>query len=280
MNIATGRPMNLWTSVFLSFLFCLSAEAKCDFKPYLTKIYSLSGPVTVVLKEMGQLKNPRLKGISIFHPVKAQEFSGRILPGGVFMSQEIFAEFSGGVVFYDESRELNKILGTLSSIQSREMVTRNLFPREVVTLVIKELREFMVGCDKEFEKVITSAEDLEKKILDRLSRPMKVNFYVGEFRQGRPPELIMANDGLVKWLRQQKKIVTYPSDLPYVNWSAKILQKMAPDTLQVALKDSGQKMTEQYVQTSENITFIYPGILIPGLSQLEGFLSFFEKVQR
>ncbi len=229
---------------------------------------------------MGQLKNPKLKGISIFHPIKEQEFSGKVLPGGIFLGRESFNEFAGGVVFYDESRELSRILGPLNSIQSREIKTRGLTPHEVTLSIITELRTFMEGCDPEFGMLEKTSLEIQKKIFKLLVKPLTINFYLGAFTQGRPPEMLIVNDGVVKWLVKEKKIKTYSSDLAYVNWSAKILHQMPKDTFHVAIQDSGRDMKERFVQTSENISFVYPGSLIPGLSQLRAFLSLFEKIQR
>jgi hypothetical protein len=39
----------------------------------------------------------------------------------------------------------------------------------------------------------------------------------------------------------------------------------------VAVIDSGMKLTQEVKKVSQRVTLIYPGSLVPGLSQLEAF---------
>lgn len=261
--------MNSWIKILFSFFFSFSLYANCDFAPHVSKVYSLSGAVTVALKDMGLLKNSKVKGVSIFHPITSQDFAGKILPGGIFLAQGSTNEFHGGIVFYDQSRELTKVLGSLNSVQAIEFASRNLTPGQVTDKVIKTLEPFLKSCEKELASWKKRTTDLEDKILKKIHEPLNVLFYMGEFRNGRPPETLIVNDGVVKWLIEQKKIKTYPSPLAYVNWSAKVMSELPKDILKVAVKDSGNKMTKLAKKVNGGVNLVYPGVLIPGVTQLE-----------
>ncbi len=261
--------MNSWIKILSTLLFSLSVSANCDFAPHVSKIYSLSGPITIGLRDMGLLKNSKVKGISIFHPVRAEDYSGRILPGGIFLSQGATNEFAGGIVFYDESRELTKVLGSLNSVQAIEVTSRGLTPGRVTAMVIKTLEPVLKGCEEEFAAWKKKTIDLEEKILKNISKDLTVLFFMGEFRNGRPPETLIVNDGVVKWLVEEKKIKTYPSPLAYVNWSAKVMNEFSVSTLKIAIKDPGNKMTKEMKKVDGGVNLVYPGSLIPGVTQLE-----------
>lgn len=270
--------MNLWISISLSllFLFTQKVEAGCSFKDKELNIYSLSGPVTVALKELGLLKLSNVKGVSVFHPVSSQEFSGKLLPGGIFLSREMMKEMKGSLVFFDESRELGKIFSSMKEIKLREIKTRGLTPEEVTNLMVKELEAITNDCEKELESFRLKSQKLSKEILSKTPKNFSAVFYLGELRNQKRPDLAMVNDGIVKWLKGQGKLKTYPSDLAYVSWSAKIIHELPEDTLHIGVADSGGKMEKEFKKIdSKRINFTYPGSLIPGLSQQEAWLYLF-----
>lgn len=263
--------------IFLSFCFLFSFQAyACDFKSDVKSVVSLSGPATVLLKEMGLLLHPKFQGISVFHPIGEKEFSGKIYPGGVFFSQSSLSSLSGSVVFYDESRELNRVFAPLSSVVSREIKTRNLTPHEAVEKTLFTLEGFLQGCESQISNVQKKVKNLEEKILLRVPQNLSVVFYLGEFKGDRAPELVIAQDGIVKWLVQKKKIKTYPSELAYVNWSARIMNALPKKTMHVGVKDSARDLIKEIKKSPRGMTLIYPGSLVPGLSQLEAFLYWSE----
>jgi hypothetical protein len=267
--------MNLWISISLSLLFLIPQriEAECSFRDEDQSIYSLSGPVTVALKELKLLKLSHVKGVSIFHPIASDEFSGKLLPGGIFLSREVMKEMKGSLVFFDESRELGKILSSMKELKLREVKTRGLTPEEVTSLMIKELKAITKDCDKEFESFLLKSQKLSKEILSKAPKNFSAVFYLGELRNQKRPDLAMVNDGIVKWLKDQGKLKTYPSELAYVSWSAKIIHELPEETLHIGVIDSGGKMKKEFKKLdSRRINFTYPGSLIPGLSQQEAWL--------
>lgn len=252
--------------IFLSFLlFSELAGAACDFKPEIQKVYSLSGPITTGLSYLGLLNKPQVKGISVFYPATEKEFAGEFIPGGLFLSPESKKKFADSTVFFDESREMRKLLKGGVGVE-----TRNLLPLEVTELVISHLKPIVRDCEKEFANFRADTLKEQQQISEKIKAPLPVVFFLGEFKGERPPEMVMVNDGVVKWLIQEKKIKTYPSELSYINWSAKILHALPEETYLIGIKDSGKEM-EKKVQkhTKKKMTVIYPGALIPGIDQLK-----------
>lgn len=259
---------------FLVLLFSVSAFSSCDFKSDVKKVVSFSGSTTVIFKELRLLS--KLSGISIFNPIGEKEFTGRVYPGGIFLAQSTLSDLSGSVVFYDESRELSRIFSPISSIQSREIKTRNLTPYESHKKVVGVVSEFLSGCEKDLARLDQKIKDLETKLLQKIPNNLTVVFYIGEFKNSRRPEMVVVEDGVVKWLVQQKKIKTYPSTLSYINWSTKLMREMPKNTLHVAIKDSGRDLTREIKKSPQGVTLVYPGSLVPGISQLEAFLYWAE----
>lgn len=262
--------MRIFLRIFL-FILCFDSFAVCDFKKDITKVVSLSGSTTVILKELGLLNHAKLQGISVFNPVTTSEFKGKIYPGGVFLSHQVLSELKGSLVFFDESRELNKIFRSRSDIISKEIKTRNLVPMDAIEATLQSMKEFVVSCDSEIAALKDKAIGLQNNILKKMPAKLTVVFYLGDFVGGRPPEMVMVNDGVVKWLIEEKRINTYPSELAYVNWSSKIINSFPPSTLHIAVKDSGRDGEKKIKRSPVRMTLIYPGSLVPGLSQLDAF---------
>jgi hypothetical protein len=277
MNIVTGRPMNSWIKILSSFLFSYSLYAQCDFAPSVSKVYSFAGPVTVALRDMGLLQNSKVKGISVFNPVDEKDFFGKVYPGGVFLAKGTVSELAGGVIFYDESRELRKVFSGLKNTQSIEVKTRGLIPSEVTEKIIKTISPYLKSCEKELSAWKKKTIDLEEKILKAIPEKLNVLFYMGEFHGARPPQTLIVNDGVVKWLIEKKKIQTYPSPLSYVNWSAKVMNELPKDIMKVGVKDSGNKMIKSVKRVNGAMNLIYPGSLVPGVSQLEAVEFWLER---
>lgn len=237
---------------------------------------SLSGPATVLFKELGLLSE--LKGISVFNPISKKEFTGPVYPGGIFLSQSTLSDFKNKTVFFDESRELAKILRS-QNIRAVEVRTRNLSPTESVHRTLKEIIPLIQNCEAEVAAIEKKRVALENKIMNSISLKKEMFFFLGEIKQERLPEMILANDGVVKWLREKNKISTYPTDLAYVNWSAKILMgSTTGKTLMVGLNDPGRETTKEVKKSGNKINLFYPGSLVPGLTQLEAFAYLFEKL--
>lgn len=255
--------------IFLSsllVLFSLNCFAECTFRPSMKRVVSLSGTTTVLLSELGLLQHPKLSGISIFNPV--QGFKGKIYPGGIFLSQNVFKEFSDATILYDESRDLRRLLSS-QKIAAREVRTRGLTPSKAIEEGLEILSDLTTACDEKMQFLRGRVKALEAEILSLLPKNPFIVFYLGDLSGARPPELLMVNDGVVKWLSEQKKIRTYPSELSYVNWSSKIMNSLPKEALHIGIKDSGSTLKKELTKTKLGITLVYPGSLVPGFTQLQ-----------
>jgi hypothetical protein len=268
--------------VSLLLIFSAQLKADCGFKENIQKIYSLSGPVTMGLKSLGLLSKGQVKGISVFHPLTKLEFQGSFLPGGIFLSRSSLEQFSGSVLFYDQSQELSRIIKTISAVRGIEIRTRGLTPVEVTELVINQLRPHLSGCDEALANWHQNTLALEKKLLTLFPLPKNVVFFMGELKLKRFPETVIVNDGVVKWLNNKNVIHTYPSELAYINWSMKILSTLPKTTLQVGIIDTGREFKKEVNQLTNDPlkkNLYYPGALIPGDSQLHAMIYLFESLK-
>jgi hypothetical protein len=184
-------------------------------------IVSLSAPVTGTLQELGLLRDPRLLGISSFHPVGPQEFKGVRLGGGLFLSAKGVAPYRRAHVFFDESEELTKRLKTLPFNGRTRVRTRLLDPFTVTEGALIALDRHLGGCERKIVELRSWLQTQKSALLARAAFKTPLYFFVGEFSRGKWPELIMANDGPVAWWREHGKLVTLDSPLAYVRWSEK-----------------------------------------------------------
>ncbi len=261
--------MKIFASLF--FLFTSSTFAACGFGPSVKSVYSLSGPVTQMIERAGLLSSPSLKGVSVFYPAPSL-FKGEKIPGGVFLSPAKLSEMKNSVVFFDESQELRKLFSS-QGIHAVEVRSRNLVPREVVQNSIKLLERYVTGCKEKFRIISEQVSTLESKIKQSMKQKLDVVFFLGAVGEGKLPELVIAHDGLVLWLKRMKLINTYPSELAYLSWSSSLINKLQRNYLFLGLKE---ETLPEVKGTSFRATLIYPGCLIPGISQLEAWVYFLQ----
>lgn len=263
------------TALF-SFFFLISSAFSCELISQYKSYYSLSGAATLAFRDLGLLKSSALKGISVFHPISSEEFKGEFLPGGVFLSQEKVKGLSGSVIFFDESRELKKILEQFPQIKAVEIKTRSLMPQEVLKKLEKDLTPFLKNCS--FNKLHQGINSKLSELSSLIPKGQTYLFFLGAIRTGRLPEFLMVQDGVVKWMVLKKLIETYPSELPYVNWSSRILQSLPEHTYRVGLKDSGNSMEKKIEKDDQKkiINLTYPGSMIPGEGQVDAMIYLFK----
>ena len=102
-------------------------------------------------------------------------------------------------------------------------------PGAVVLKAIGTLQNYVTGCEEKFKSVTDSVQALEKNIIQLMKTKLDVIFFLGPVGEGKLPELVIANDGLVLWLRKKNLINTYPSGLAYLSW-INLFIKANPDT--------------------------------------------------
>lgn len=259
------------TFASLLWLISFTSHAACEFRSSVKSVYSLSGPVTQIIERAGLLSSPVVKGVSIFYPAP-ETFKGEKIPGGVFLSPSKLEEMNSGIVFIDESQELRRLF-TSKKINSVEIKSRNMEPGAVVLKAIGTLQNYVTGCEEKFKSVTDSVQALEKNIIQLMKTKLDVIFFLGPVGEGKLPELVIANDGLVLWLRKKNLINTYPSGLAYLSWSSSILNSLQKSHLFLGLKEEN---APRVYGNSTRATLIYPGCLIPGIAQLEAWLYFLQ----
>ena len=259
--------------VLLASLLLSASVLSCEFSSEVKSVYSLSGSMSLAFRDLGLLQSQKLKGVSVFHPIDRKVFKGAFLPGGVFLSHQTLSGLSGSFLFYDESRELTRILERYKEIKKIEVKTRNLTPLAVMKETESVLRSLVSGCD------LTSLTTNLQKKLTRLKEILPKNkvllYFLGHVSESRTPDLLMVNDGIVKWLVQEKLVRTYASELSYVNWSSKVMQDLPKDSLRLGVKDSGSELISRVEKKPQHINLTFPGALIPGTGQVDAMIYLF-----
>jgi hypothetical protein len=227
---------------------------------------SLSGPVTFVIDHLGLQKDKRLNGISIFNPVDKKKYKAKIYGGGIFLSEKSMGDFNQKVVFYDESRELEKHLKLAKAKKLIQIQTRDKDSFLVAQEVIKLLSPYLSKCKKKITK-LNKRIDQTRKLLVSSKSPRTVLFYLGQVNARKKPNLLMVNDGVVKSLLKSKMIKTYPTDLAYVTWSEKQMAKLE-NPLHIGLLEGDNSKLKVEKMDSSLVNIRYQGVLTPGLSQV------------
>jgi hypothetical protein len=273
-NTVTARQTKRWMKILVSLflLLTLSAEASCRFKDKEKKFYFLSGPLTAVIEELGLLSSASVQGLSIFYPVPSH-FKKEIIPGGLHLSPAKLDEMKNAIVFYDENEEMKKLFRA-RNMNAQGFVSRNLTPEEVVDSAVKILAPFLEDCHP--EKISGKVKSLEEEIIRRMPSPQKIIFFLGDVNGRKLPELVIAHDGIVLWLKKKKLIQSYPSELAYLNWSAAIINRLEKDYLFLGLKEGPSSVTGNI----KRATLTYPGGLIPGIHQLKAWKFFLDQRPR
>ena len=227
---------------------------------------SLSGPVTFLLQELKLLNDKSLKGISVFSPVDKKDFRNKIYGGGLFLSEKEKKDFDKKIVFFDQGLELKKYLKSSNSFKNIAIETRDLGALKATSYLLDTLSPYLENCSLKVKKVNKRLNAVKEKI----SQYKKVKnktfiFYLGEVKNKRFPNLVMANDGIVKTLKDSRIIQTYPSDLSYVSWSQKVVSSLK-NTVHIGVSENKEF---QRINLSDDIINIKsPGALTPGLSQV------------
>jgi hypothetical protein len=253
----------------LFFVLINTSYAKCQFDQ---TVISLSGPMTMLIEEMDLLKDPKLKGISKFHPIK-KEFKGKTFAGGLFLSPKVFHQNKEAVIVFDKSREFKYLLKKSQHQNFLEVDSRDQDPFEVVNYLILKLRELTKGCRtpiKSLEKKMAKLkQELQKKRLKQ-----KSIFFLGEIKK-RKPELVISNDGFVMFLKKQNKLHSYPSEFAYVSWSQKVLEGL-PDYHYYGLQTMGTDLLVEKKVDDRSSNLAFRGLLIPGIRQVYFLQEFFK----
>ena len=264
MSTVTNWLIGFWMMKVFSLFLLLSFKPlwACELKQ---DTVSLSAPITGILEFMGLLESPRLKAISLFHPVA--ETKKEKLSGGLFLSQKTIDRFKSHVVYFDESRELNERLKNIT--QRIEVSTRSQTPFAVTRSSLEKLEPNLMKCDDQIAK-LQAWLDREESWNQSQPDLQTTYFFLGTLSPSRWPEYLMVRDGFVLGLIETRKLKTFDSDLAYVRWGEKWKKTLKFERL-VGLAEAKVPRVEKLSSTMYN--FYFPGALTPGIYQIR-FLRF------
>lgn len=294
MNVATIWSIRPWMKrgfsaiqclcllVLLSSMMLYSKSFACSFSSPNQSIISLSNPLTHVLYELDLLNSQTVKMISGFSGLTASEFKGEIVGGGQFLSKSMIKKYKNPVVFFDDGLEQRRVLEKINDAKLVGIQTRNKDPFQVVASLLKQLTPYLdnKSCQVNINKLTQKIQNIKQEIEHSSGLKYKTLIFTDKILPGqRLPPMLMLNDGFTLFLLSQKKIQSYPSDLPYVNWSAQILKdlKQKGRVLYVGIDSNttikGMKIFDSMLVSVENnreLMFNLTGktILIPGLGQM------------
>jgi hypothetical protein len=236
---------------------------------------SLSGTVTSLLYELELLDDPRLKGISLFHPIEKNLFKGKRYPGGVMIAQKTLKELQGKTIFFDESSELAKRLKNAGLTKLVEVKTRGLDPFESTENTLRRLEPYLSNCPTEVLRVRLWAANEKQYLLSRKKLRHPLFFFLGEIKGEKLPELMMVHDGPVLFWTRNDRIHTLKSDLPYVRWGEKWRKGLSEQAAFVGLAElkAGEKFRlEKGPKRYWNVKDV--GVLTPGPWQIRFMRKF------
>ncbi len=232
---------------------------------------ALSAPISVLMKELNVINQASF--IGSFHPFKEKV---KKVDGGIFLRLKNLKLTNNSVLFYDKSQELGKELSGLK-VNKEEVDTYGLSSIKATEKLIELLSKYLNNCHNEIQIIKKRLHVIQKKLLSTKFTKSYL-FFLGEVTKRKQPNLIIARDGVVLDLLKNSTFKTYPSDFPYVSWSAKILKKLTNKTL-IGLINTETKSFVEVGTDRYNIG--QKGALIPGYTQallLEYFLDQMERM--
>lgn len=251
--------MKVGISFFLLIFLTIRTVHACHLKQSLV---SLSGPVTMILEELKLLSDPKLLGVSKFHPVKNQEV--KKLAGGIFLSRKTLDDFGESIIFFDKSKELSDTLTKYTS-HPFEVDTRSIDPFTATRLSLKKIKPFIQGCQERLVALESRLSKIEREL--KLPETFRHSvFYLGKMGE-KKPDLIIGNDGFVISLKKLAYFKTYPGNLSYLPWSKKILNKLK-EFKHIGINDSKSDQLIIKKISNDKYNFYLRGIFIPGITQV------------
>ena len=234
----------------------------------------LSGPVTYLLEELDLINDSKLLAVtSMVHLNK--DFKGKRIMGGVFLAPQKLQPLKAEAIFFDQSKELEKRLASYQEFKSIEIKTRNLDPFETTSKLLEKISPYLNNCQKRVVKLRKKLEKI-KQTLVKSQKKFRMIFYLGKIGN-KKPDMIIVNDGFVKFMKEQLKLESYPSDLAYVSWSSKVMNQLK-GFWHIGLHDSQAAELIISKIDKHNINSSFRGVFTPGITQvyyLEALLKYF-----
>ena len=263
MSTAINSPTDCLMKKVFSLLFILlnpiSTLWCCELQ---RDTVSLSGPVTGLLKELDLLNSPKLKAISLFHPVGDVKIEK--LGGGLFLAQKTLDKFKDSTFYFDESRELSERLKKIKN--KTEVITRSETPFVITKWSLEKLKDNLIGCEMKIKSLENWIEAEEKWHKLQPASKETIFFFLGAITLDRWPEYLIVRDGFVLSFIQNKKVKTFESDLAYVRWGEKWKKSLKGERL-IGIAEAESARVEKLASGIFN--FYYPGALTPGIYQIK-----------
>lgn len=259
--------MKLVISFFI-FLLMAFEVLSCELKE--NKYLLLSSPMTMLLEKLDLLNSPHILAISSFHPIK--ESSKPRIGGGIFLSVKKLKQYEGSIIFFDESRELQRNLKRSVEGVHIEVKSRGKNPFAILEENIEVLLPYLYQCEEKLEKIKQWSLRVEKSYAEKKAYPWI--FFLGEVKEDELPRLIIGNDLFITFLKEKNFIKTYISDLAYVSFSEKLLKKYK-NYKKIGLIEG--KVDEIQIEkiNEDRLNLTFRGIFSAGISQI----SFLEKLK-
>ena len=234
----------------------------------------LSAPIVYLLEELDLLKDPKLKAITSFSKVGAHK--AEVLGGGIFLSKQTLKKYKKNTFVLDKSFELEKTLSRAKISNFIIYETLNETPFQAVEKGLSIVRQLSERCDQKINQLKTKISKIQNKLKNLPKR--KAIFFLGAIeKDGTLPPQIIGRDGFVLYLIENDLIDTYKSDLAYISWSQKELNKYRDDFLFIGLLDRENIQLDQYKISNKRYNLYFDGVFSPGIKQVY-FLNFLSKI--
>ena len=268
MNSAINSPIGCWMlKVFSILVVLIFSEAQaCKLK---REIVSLSAPVSGVLRELGLLKDPQLKAVSLFHPFTASEFAGERLGGGLFLSKREMQRFKHATFYFDQSAELSKRLKELSLKHLVQIRTRGQDPFAITRMAVVAISENLAQCETQLGRLEAWLKSEQAFLQQQVAFQGEVFFFLGEIRNDKWPQLMIVKDGPILFWLNQGKLKTFDTPLSYVAWGEKWKASLKGTERMVGLVQTKPEQAFRLERLSKNqFNALDPMSLSPGPWQI------------
>lgn len=252
--------------VFSFFLFLLSIDSSfgCSISSK-NKVISLSGVTTSLFDALDLLQDKNLLAISSFYHTENKNI--RKLGGGLFLSKKELRKLAPNTIFYDQSYELEKKLSSFKIQNKIAIHSRGYSPIEVVGKTLTKIKPYLVSCNNKIKKIQETIKKKEQIVLNK-NYPKCLIVFLGSLKKEQKPNLIMVQDGFMKFLIDHKKVASYNSELAYVSWSSREFKNYKNCTL-VGIKENKSDSCHIIKIKKNNYNLSCPNGLVPGLGQLK-----------
>ena len=242
------------------------------------EVVSISSPITGVLRELGLLKDPNLRAVSIFHPLTSAEFVGPRLGGGLFLSKKEMETFKSASFYFDQSAELSRRLKQLSLQHRIQIRTRGQDPFAITQMALAVLNEDLEKCETQITKLQAWLKEQQSFLQAQAAFKGETFFFLGEIRSGKLPSLMMVKDGPILFWLKQGKLKTFDSPLSYVTWGEKWKKNLKGHELFVGLVQGPADQEFRIENLGGNQFNVFdPMSLSPGPWQIHFMRRFVEK---